>query len=117
MFRRMKSGFGIIVIAIAIVLSANARAEEYPIRFTNPAHLGDRAESSWIATQKTKTTMNVDEREKDRDEDRKVEVEGIEEVRRVDGKGMPTRIAITIKRCEEISADGKKRTIVSPVAC
>jgi hypothetical protein len=102
-----------IVAAIVIVLPA-AAAQEYPIRFTNPAQVGDRAETSWSATQKTKTTMNVDEREKNQDENRKVEVEGIEEVRRVDGKGMPTRIAITIKRCEEISADGKKRTIASP---
>jgi hypothetical protein len=91
-----------------------AHAEDYPVRLSFPSKVGDRSKTSYVAESKNHSVVTVNDRDTDRDDNHKVEIEGIEEVRTIDAKGNATRIAFTVKRCEEIMPDGKPRTIIAP---
>jgi hypothetical protein len=102
------------LLSCLIALAGAAAAEEYKIRISLPAHVGERADAQYIATMNTHSVTNFDDRETKTDEDKRVELDGIEEVRKVDAKNRATQIILEVKRCEEVMKDGAKRTIISP---
>ncbi len=96
----------------ALLLAQGTRAEDYKIRISLPAHVGERADAQYVATSTLHSVMNFDDRETKKDEEQRFELDGIEEVRKIDTKNRATQIAIEIKRCEEVKKDGSRRTII-----
>jgi hypothetical protein len=100
------------LLALLGLMASRARAQDYQIRMTLPAHVGERADAQYVATQTMHQVMNYDDHETKRDESERVELDGIEEVKRVDGSNRATQVALEIKRCEEVLKDGTHRTII-----
>jgi hypothetical protein len=96
-----------------LILAAGiVRADDYKIRIGLPAHVGDRAEAQYIGTMTFRSSMYFDDREKKTDDDRRVEMHVIEEIRKVNKDNRATQVAVEIKRCEEVKKDGTHRTII-----
>jgi hypothetical protein len=96
------------------VAAGIVRAEDYKIRIGLPAHVGDRAEARYIGTLTFRSVMNYDDHETKKEEDQRVEMDVIEEVRKVDSHHHATQVALEIQRCEEVKKDGTRRAIIPP---
>jgi hypothetical protein len=103
-----------VFLVCVIVFAGIARAEDYKIRMSLPAHVGERADARYVATLAVHSVMNYEDRETKTDEAQRVELDAIEDVRQIDSNQRPTQISLEIKRCVEVLKDGSHRTILSP---
>ena len=86
-----------------------ARAQEFKIQLDRPVKVGDKADVSVLGAGRWTTTLNVTGKDPQTQEEAfGVSLSGRLEAVEVDGKGNPTKVSVTIERCQKVTGSAQK---------